>query len=285
MARPPYSLLTLEKGLRVLELIADNAGDIGVTQLSAQLDEPVTVVFRIVRTLVSLGYVNQDPRTKRYALGLRIWEMSEKAIARLDIVEIVQPVLTRLTRLTGETSSFAINQGRDFLYVATVNGLQPLRAYVEPGARIPLAMPTASGRAILAFSPEDVVDQILSAKLQRFTPKTIVDPNRIRSILQEIHRRRVSIVHGENQPQLSAVAAPIIDSVGRCFGAIAMSGVTQERFEGKALEKIVQLVKTETETVNELIRNTNRRVDGVKIAASARKKAKANSTELGGRSQ
>jgi hypothetical protein len=40
---PSYSLLTLEKGLRVLELIAENAGDIGVTQLSAQLDEPITV--------------------------------------------------------------------------------------------------------------------------------------------------------------------------------------------------------------------------------------------------
>jgi DNA-binding IclR family transcriptional regulator len=115
------------------------------------------------------------------------------------------------------------------------------------------------------------VDQILSGKLQRFTPKTVVDPNKIRSILQEIRRRRVSIVHGENQPQLSAVAAPIIDSIGRCFGAIAMSGVTQERFEGKALDKIVQLVKTETEMVNEVIRNINRRVDVVEIAASARK--------------
>lgn len=55
---PNYSLLTLVKGLRVLELIADNAGDIGVTQLSAQLEEPVTVVFRILRTLADLGYLN-----------------------------------------------------------------------------------------------------------------------------------------------------------------------------------------------------------------------------------
>src|SRR4051812_26349533 len=133
MRKPPnYSLLTLEKGLRVLELIADNAGDIGVTQLSAQLDEPITVIFRIVRTLVSLGYVNQDPRTKRYSLGLRAWELGEKAIARLNIIDTVQPILTKLTHLTGETSSLAITQGSDFLYVATVNGLQPLRAYVEP---------------------------------------------------------------------------------------------------------------------------------------------------------
>lgn len=258
---PSYSLLTLEKGLRVLELIADNAGDIGVTQLSAQLDEPVTVIFRILRTLVALGYVNQDPRSKRYSLGLRVWELSEKAMARLDIVETIQPILTRLTHMTGETSSFGSNLGKDFLYVATVNGLQPLRAYVEPGARLSLSLPTASGRAILAFSPQDVVDDILAGKLQRFTPKTVVDPVKLRGILEEIRRRGVSIVHGENQPQLSAVAAPIFDSVGRCIGALAMSGVTQERFEGKALEKIINLAKSEAEKVNGLMRNNGGRVN------------------------
>lgn len=272
MARTPnYSLLTLEKGLRVLELIADNAGDIGVTQLSAQLNEPVTVIFRIVRTLVSAGYLNQDPRTKRYSLGLRVWELSEKAVARLHIVETIQPILTRLTQLTGETSSLAINLGKDFLYVATVNGLQPLRAYVEPGARISLSLPTASGRAILAFSPQDVINDILAGKLQRFTPKTIVDPAKLRGVLDDIKRRGVSVVHGENQAQLSAVAAPIVDSVGRCIGALAMSGVTQERFEGKALEKIIQLAKSEAEKVNTLIRDPNRRVSVHEMKVSGRK--------------
>jgi IclR family transcriptional regulator, KDG regulon repressor len=250
------SLLTLEKGLRVLELVADNAGDIGLTQLSSQLDESMTVVFRILRTLVAQGYLNQDQRTKRYSLGLRVWELGEKAMARLDIVQNMQPVLTRLTHLTGETSSFAINQGKDFLYVATVPGLQPLRAYVEPGARIPLSMPTASGRAILAFSTQEIVDDVLSKKLRPYTPKTIVDPTKLRGVLEEIRRRSVSVVHGENQQQLSAVAAPIMDSVGRCIGSLAMSGVTQGRFEGAPLDRIIELVKSEAEKINNDLRRT-----------------------------
>jgi DNA-binding IclR family transcriptional regulator len=268
---PKYSLLTLAKGLRALELVAENAGDIGVTQLSAQLEEPVTVIFRILRTLVSLGYVNQNPHTKRYSLGLRVWELSEKAVARLDIVNTVQPILTRLTHLTGETSSLAINQGKDFLYVATVDGLQPLRAYVEPGSRLPLSLPTASGRAILAFSPQDVIDEVLAGKFQRFTPMTVVDPNKLRTILNEIRRRGVSVVHGENQQQLSAVAAPIIDSVGRCIGALALSGVTQKRFEGEALEKIIQLAKSEAANVNDRICNSNRNVNMFELTAGSKK--------------
>jgi IclR family transcriptional regulator, KDG regulon repressor len=270
-AAPNYSLLTLEKGLRVLELIAENAGDIGLTQLSTQLEEPVTVIFRILRTLVSLGYVNQDPHSKRYSLGLRVWELGEKAVARLDVVDTVQPILTRLTHLTGETSSLAISQGKDYLYVATVNGLQPLRAYVEPGSRISLAIPTASARAILAFSPQDVIDRVLIGRLQRFTSKTVVDPTKLRAILADIRRQGVSIVHGENQQKLSAVAAPIIDSVGRCIGALAMSGVTEERFEGKALERIIQLTRSEAQNINGLIRNAERRVNTVNMAVNAKK--------------
>ena len=78
-----YSLLTLEKGLVTLELIADTAGDTSLTELSDRLEEPVSVVFRVVRTLLDLGYVQQDPITKRYSLGLRAWELGEKAAARL----------------------------------------------------------------------------------------------------------------------------------------------------------------------------------------------------------
>jgi DNA-binding IclR family transcriptional regulator len=79
-------------------------------------------------------------------------------------------------------------------------------------------------------------------------------------VLEEIRRRGVSVVHGENQQQLSAVAAPILDSVGRCIGSLAMSGVTQERFEGDALEKIIQLAKSHAEKINEMMRNTTPRV-------------------------
>jgi DNA-binding IclR family transcriptional regulator len=172
--------------------------------------------------------------------------------------------------LTGETSSLAMKQDKDFLYVATVNGLQPLRAYVEPGSRISLSLPTASGRAILAYSSQDVIDSVLSEKLQRFTPKTIIDPNRLRTLFAEIRRRGIAIVHGENQRQLSAVSAPIIDPVGRCIGALALSGVTQ-RFEGEALAKIVELVKTEAENVSRRIRSVNRDGNLIKLAAGSKK--------------
>lgn len=252
-AEPRYSLLTLEKGLLTLELISDTPGDIGLSKLSALLDQPISVVFRVLRTLVNLGYLSQDPVTKRYSLGLRLWQLGEKAAARLDVRDSVQPALNKLMRATGETASFAWVLDHDYAYIATADGSQPLRAYVERGSRLPLSSPSASARAILAFSEAELIDTILAGRLKRQTPKTVTDPQRVRDMLGVIRERGVAVVHGENQQQLSAVAAPIRAADGRCIGAIALSGLTS-RFEGDTLKRIVQLVKAEAKDLERRIR-------------------------------
>jgi DNA-binding IclR family transcriptional regulator len=267
-----YSLLTLEKGLTTLELIADNTEDIGLSELSTRLKEPVSVVFRVVRTLLNLGYLNQHPVTKRYSLGLRVWELGEKAAAKLDIRDAVQPALDRLTAATGETASFALVQANEYSYIATADGSQPLRAYVERGSRLSLGSPSASARAILAFSPDDLVDAVLSTKLKRRTPATVVDPVRVRAMLDDIRERRVAIVHGENQHQLSAVAAPVRNGTDRCIGAIALSGLTS-RFAGEPLKRMVQLVKNEAKEVELRLRNAAGRSLAVDAPARAARRA------------
>jgi DNA-binding IclR family transcriptional regulator len=248
-----YSLLTLQKGFAALELIAESSNGMGVTELSSQMSEPVTVVFRILRTLSELGCVMQDPRTKRYGLGMRIWELSEKAVARLGIVEIAQPILARLTQLTGETSSLAVVQGNEFLYVASVNGQQPLRAYVPPGSRTPLSYPTASGRVIVAHSKPEVIDAVLDSGLKRFTTATITDVKRVRTILANVRKNGVAVVHGEYQQLLSAIAAPIFNPMGDCVAAIAISGVTQG-LAGASLPNLVETVKSQAENFNNALR-------------------------------
>ena len=248
-----YNLLTLRKGFAALERIAESSGRIGVTELSVQMNEPVTVVFRILRTLAELGCVIQDPRTKRYGLGMRIWELSEKIIAGLGIVEIAQPILAQLTHLTGETSSLAIAQGNEYLYVASVNGQQPLRAYVPPGSRTPLSYPTASGRVLVAHSKQETIDAVLADGLKRFTAATVTDAKRVRTILMGVRKNGVAVVHGEYQQLLSAIAAPIFNPLGDCVGAIAISGVTQG-FAGAALPQLIQTVKTQAENCSNAMR-------------------------------
>ncbi len=220
-----YTLRTLRKGLAVLEAFEHSDTTLSLTELSNRLEESPTVVFRILKTLERDGYVEQDPDTKRYNLGLRIWEIGRRALSRIGLTEAVRPTLERLTEQTGETSSVAVPRGVELVYVAVVEGLDPLHVYLEPGSRAPLYL-TASGKAMLAFSSRDLFDAVVAAGFARRTPATIRSASGLRVRLEEIRRDGISIAHGENQRHLSAVAAPILHPAGRCVGAVAVSGLS-----------------------------------------------------------
>src|SRR5258706_13922398 len=116
MNRPDYTLRTLRKGLEVLEAFETGRGDLTLTELSRRLDESPTVVFRLVKTLEEYGYVIRDRDSKRYSLGLRIWEVGRKALGRLRLTDLARPVLKWLTAVTGETSYLAVIRGTDTIY-------------------------------------------------------------------------------------------------------------------------------------------------------------------------
>jgi IclR family pca regulon transcriptional regulator len=108
---PTYTLHTLRKGLEVLEALEASRDDLTLTEVAARVGEARTVVFRQLRTLEECGYVQQDPSTKRYRLGLRVWELGCKAIGRTGLIDLARPVLKWLTEVTAETSALVMLRG------------------------------------------------------------------------------------------------------------------------------------------------------------------------------
>src|SRR5437899_2814020 len=184
-----YTLLTLVMGLAALEALeALEAVDGGLTltELARRLKESQTVVFRVLKTLEEHGYVRHDSVSRRYTLGLRIWELGTRVVGRTGLVEAARPVLKWLTTVTGQTSGLVVLRGSDVLYLDIRDGQEALRFYVEPGARAP-AYGTASGKVMLAWHPE-CVPQVVKAGLRRLTPTTIVGAADLRRELQKIRR-------------------------------------------------------------------------------------------------
>src|SRR5437899_7076799 len=220
-----YTLLTLVMGLAALEALeALEAVDGGLTltELARRLKESQTVVFRVLKTLEEHGYVRHDSVSRRYTLGLRIWELGARVVGRTGLVEAARPVLKWLTTVTGQTSGLVVLRGTDVLYLDIRDGQEALRFYVEPGARAP-AYGTASGKGMLAWHPA-CVPQVVKAGLRRLTPTTIVGAADLRRELQEIRRAGVAINRGERQPDLAAVAAPLFDAHGECVAAVGIAG-------------------------------------------------------------
>lgn len=236
-----YTLKTLLKGLDVLEALAEGRDPLTLTVLAERLREAQPVVFRILRTLESRGYVEQDGASKRWRLGFRAWEIGCRAINRIGIVEAARAALKWLTEFTEETSYLAVVRGIDTVYLDVVEGLEPLRVYAEPGFRVPLYL-TASGKAILAFREPALLDAVVRAGMRKVTPTTITKVGALRARLAEIRRTGLSINRGERRSDISAVAAPVFDRSGDCVAAIGVSGPSQ-RVTGDRLERIAETVR------------------------------------------
>src|SRR3989442_12538559 len=164
-----YTLLTLVKGLAALEALEPVDGGLTLTELARRLKESQTVVFRVLKTFEEHGYVRHDSVSRRYTLGLRIWELGTRVVGRTGLVEAARPVLKWLTTVTGQTSGLVVLRGTDVLYLDIRDGQEALRFYVEPGARAP-AHGTASGKVMLAWHPERV-PHVVKAGLRRLTQR------------------------------------------------------------------------------------------------------------------
>lgn len=246
MTRTDYTLHTLAKGLKTLETLEAAANGLTLTEIAHRLRESQTVVFRLLKTLAGHGYVQQDRATKRYTLGLRLWEMGARVAGRMGLVETARPALKWLTSVTGQTSALVVLRGTDVLYVDIVEGLEPLRFYADLGASAP-AYATASGKAMLAHRA-DLVPGVVRKGLRRLAPSTITRPADLRRRLAEIRRTGLSINRGERRDDVAAVAAPIFDARGECVASISISG-PRTRFDD-ALEEFANHVRKASDEIS-----------------------------------
>lgn len=245
---PRYTLRTLQKGLTVLDALYEADEDLTLTQIGVRLNEPPAVVFRILKTFAAGGHVRQDPATKRYRLGLRLWELGARAVNRIGLVDTARPVLRWITAVTGETSALAVLRGTDSLYIDMVDGSEPLRVYADPGSRVPIYA-TASGKAMLAFREPELVERVVAAGMRRLTPLTITGESQLRRRLAEIRRTGLAVNHGERRTDIAAIAAPIFSARGECVAAISISGPVR-RFHGDNLETLKRHVRKAGEEIS-----------------------------------
>ncbi len=201
------SLARSDEGIRV----SDIARSLGVHPSTAS---------RLLATLSHHGVVQRDPRTARYRLGPAL-VVPVDDLRRLPIVSHARPHLEALTRSTGETSNLAVLDGLDVVYVDQVTPPQVLMASWV-GRRSPIHA-SSSGKVLLAFGAPDLLRTVLSRPLRRLTGKTITDPERLRSVIEEVRRSGYAVSVGELEEGLVTIAAPVI--VGRrAIAAVSCSG-------------------------------------------------------------
>ncbi len=216
-------------------------------QSSSEISEALGLnrgrVFRILCTLESRGYVRQDPHTKRYRLGMKLFELGQAVARDFDLPHIAGPVLADLTAATGETSYVFALDGSEAVTVAKHECSQPMRIAAEVGRRHTLEIGAACN-CILAYMPADQIDRVLGdGPLPRVAPNTPPNAAAVRRKLAEIRRLGYHLSEEEDQEGISAVAAPIRDAGASVIAAVALA-MPSSRFLPEKLPVFIR------ETVN-----------------------------------
>jgi DNA-binding IclR family transcriptional regulator len=217
--RPPEEAAedtSFARGLRVLLTIADR-GEIRADELAALLETPVSTIYRYLRTLGGFGFV--DRQGAGYRLGPRLIIGSGTNITAEELIRTADPVLRLLAEETGETAVIVRRLGLAAVCLHEVPSHQALRVTIAPSTSLPLQS-GAFGKALLAFAPPDILDEVLG--LDAPPGPTGPDPDRLRAELADVVTTGVARSVGEVVSGSVAIASPIF----REDGIVAAIGVT-----------------------------------------------------------
>ncbi|QCK85358.1 IclR family transcriptional regulator [Phreatobacter aquaticus] len=206
---------SLAKGFRVLQAFTADESELVLADVAraAGLDNGTT--FRLLNTLVGLGYLEKVPETRRFRLTLKCLDLGFNAIARSDLRTLARPLLRGLVSERIEAASLAVPDGADIVYVERVQaGFARLGVDVRIGSRAP-AYSTAVGQVILAHLPRDTQIAVLEARpRERRTPATLTALDDLLARLDEVKVAGFALSDQENVSGLRVLAAPVVDADG-----------------------------------------------------------------------
>ena len=235
-----YHIASLEKGIRVLELLSDQ-NELTVSSVAAQLGFNRAASHRFLATLRDLGYVEKNDNN-RYHLTFKIMEMGMKVVNRFEIRTEARGYLQELSKAFHETVNLGYWKGQKILHLDKIDSLEILRIDTPLGSWAP-AYCTALGKAILAYLPQDELEAYLKdVKLVPHSPRTITSKKKLRQELIKVLQQGYALDDEELSSGLRCVASPVFDHTGHVRYALSVSAPSS-RMTQETIEKVQQKLR------------------------------------------
>jgi IclR family acetate operon transcriptional repressor len=226
---------SLQRAFDLLERLADAGGEASLSELAVTTGLPLPTIHRLIRTLVTLGYVRQN-RNRRYTLGSRLIRLGESASRQFGTW--ARPYLMQLVDQVEETANLAVLDGDEVVYVAQVPSKHSMRMFTEVGRRL-LPHGTGVGKAMLAQLPRAEVLALLERTgLPAYTPNTITDSQELMDSLDQITEQGYALDESEQELGVRCIAVPLI-------GAPTLSAVSVSGPEGRLTHDAVARILPE----------------------------------------
>lgn len=215
----PNFMTSLERGLAVLQAFSQERRVLTTSQISQRTGIPRAAVRRCLYTLTKLGFVTEEDN-RLFSLRPRVLKLGHAYLATTPLAHAAQPVLRHISTTLNESSSVAILDGDEILYIARASTSRIMSIDLHIGSRLP-AYCTSMGRVLLAhFSDEGLNAYLERTKLIQYTPRTIVSRDGLRSTLESVRANGYALVDQELEIGLRSIAVPILGASRQVTAAL-----------------------------------------------------------------
>ncbi len=210
----------LSRALLVLGAFTPDRPAMSLSELTRQTGLPAPTVHRMLGELAAWGALERGDDA-RYRIGLRLWELGALAPRGQGLRERALPFLEDLSQITHENVQLAVREGGELVFVERIAGSGAVPVLTRVGGRFGLTA-TGVGLVLLAHAPTEVQQEVLARPVERYTERTVTDPDVLRHMLADVRTRGFSVSDRQVTLDALSVGAPIHDGRGQVIAAVSL---------------------------------------------------------------
>lgn len=239
----------LAKALEIFNTFNDTKSEWGIRELGRELGINPTTIFRLMKTMVEAGYMEQDPVKQTYSLGPRVLKLADVYQRHNPIPTIGRKVFESFIDRFEHTLYLGCLNNYEVVYLTVLEGNSPIKVMIEPGASTGLHS-TALGKILLAFNTDEYINEFLRTHpLTAFSSRTITDPQELWKQIHEIRQKKYAINDGEQYGDIGSLGVPVQEQGHLNQFAISLAYpralVTENRLKIEELFSLAQKIASE----------------------------------------
>jgi IclR family KDG regulon transcriptional repressor len=229
------SIRSVQRALGIVRLLAEVRKPLGVAEVSQATGLPPATTHRLLVTLVEDGWVQQDPQSTQYELGIDILGPAAVALAYSPFIQAAKVTLADVSEVSGLNSFLGVRVGHRVAYLATARGAEGHDVKFRVGV-VEQAHAIADGKVLLADLNTKELHELYAGRteLRAFTPNTITTMDRLEGELEEVRAKGYAVDREERAENYYYVAVPVRGPSGRVAAAMVAGGhasVTREKLD------------------------------------------------------
>ncbi|AOT71272.1 IclR family transcriptional regulator [Geosporobacter ferrireducens] len=248
---------SVARALEILQCFSGNTIELGISEIADAMELSKSTVYGLVNTLVVKGYLEQSQQSKKYRLGIKLFEFGNLVQKRMDLRNEAKVFCEILAEKYRNTIHLAAHYEGEIIYIDKVDIPDSVIAYSQVGKRAPMHC-TGVGKAILAYLDTEYIENyVLNKPLNKMTENTIINPQKLLEELQIIKERGYAIDDEEIEIGLRCVAAPIFNHKGYPVAAISVSG-PYRKMNDEFMKEVAKDVQSYVQQISERLGYSNK---------------------------